>query len=316
MHVYIARRLLLSIPVLFTVTVLTFLMLRLVPGDVTLTRIAEGGIYSPEKLEAIREELGLNEPLPVQFGNWLGGVVRGDFGRSLQTDRPTISTFASAARITVELGVLAIILGLIIALPIGILSAVKQDTLPDYVGRIIATAGISVPDFWLGTVAVIFLALWFHYQAPIGYRSPFSEPWANFQQFVFPALILGFRNSAVAMRLTRTTMLEVLRQDYIRTAHAKGLSGQVVIVRHALKNALIPVVTVIGTQLSFILGGTVIMESLFNLPGVGQLTFNSILQRDYTQVQTNMLLLGSVVVFGNLLTDLSYAWLDPRIRYR
>jgi peptide/nickel transport system permease protein len=316
MHVYVARRLLLTIPVLLAVALLTFILLRLVPGDVTMTRIAEGGIYNPEQLEALRKELGLSDPLPVQFANWIGGLARGDFGRSLQTQRDTFSTFMSASRITLQLGALSIVIGLVIALPIGILSAVKQDTPADYIGRLIATAGISVPDFWLGTITVIFLGLWFQYQAPLGYHSPFSDPWANLQQFFFPALILGFRNSAVTMRLVRTTMLEVLRQDYIRTARAKGLSSRVLIGRHALKNAMIPVVTVLGTQLSFILGGTVILESLFNLSGVGQLTFNAILQRDYTQVQTNMLLLGVVVVLGNLLTDLSYAWLDPRIRYR
>jgi peptide/nickel transport system permease protein len=316
MQVYIARRLLLTVPVLFTVAVLTFVLLRLVPGDVTLTRIAEGGIYSPEQLQAMRKELGLTDPLHVQFIRWAGHLARGDFGRSLQTQRDTLATFVRAARITLELGLLAILLGLLIAVPVGILSAVRQDTPADYVGRLIATAGISVPDFWLGTMTVIFLGLWFHYQAPLGYRSPFTEPWANAQQFFFPALILGFRSSAVTMRLLRTTMLEVLRQDYIRTARAKGLNSRATIGRHALKNALIPVVTVVGTQLSFILGGTVIMESLFNLPGVGQLTFSAILQRDYTQVQTNMLLLGTTVVLGNLLTDLSYAWLDPRIRYR
>lgn len=316
MQVYIARRLLLTAPVLLAVAVLTFVMLRLVPGDVTLTRIAEGGIYSPERIEQLRRELGLTDPLPVQFARWAGGLVRGDFGRSLQTDRNTLATFGSASRITLELGVLSIILGLLIAVPVGILSAVKQDTPADYLGRLIATTGISIPDFWLGTVTVIFLGLWFHYQAPLGYRSPFTQPWANLQQFAFPAIILGFRNSAVTMRLIRTTMLEVLRQDYIRTARAKGLASRTTIMGHALKNAMIPVVTVVGTQISFILGGTVIMESLFNLPGVGQLTFNSILQRDYTQVQTNILLLGVIVVVGNLLTDLSYAWLDPRIRYR
>lgn len=316
MQAYVLRRLLLTVPVLFIVALLTFVLLRLVPGDVTLTRIAEGGIYSPERLNELRQELGLNDSLPVQFGKWVSGLVRGDFGNSLQTSRGTLSTFGSASRITLELGVLSIILGIVIAVPVGILSAVKQDTPADYVSRLIATAGISIPDFWLGTVVVIFLGLWFHYQAPLGYRSPFSDPWGNFQQFVFPSLILGFRNSAVTMRLVRTQMLEVLRQDYVRTARAKGLTSSAVLGRHALKNALIPVITVIGTQLSFILGGTVIMESLFSLPGVGQLTFNSILQRDYTQVQTNILLLGAVVVIGNLFTDLSYAWLDPRIRYK
>jgi len=233
----------------------------------------------------------------------------------LLTNKPTLPAFLSAARTTLELGVIAIVFGILIAIPIGVLSAVKQDTFLDYIGRSIATIGISVPDFWIGTAFITFAGLWFRYAVPFGYISILQNPIANLKQMIVPGLILGFQYSAVTMRLARATLLEVLRQDYVRTAHAKGLTGNAVLVRHALRNALTPVVTVIGTQMGYLLGGTVIVESLFNLPGVGQLTFNAISQRDYTQVQTNMLLLGAVVVIANLLADLSYGVLDPRIRY-
>jgi peptide/nickel transport system permease protein len=312
---YIFKRLLLTVPILALVAVITFTLLRLVPGDVLMAQIGEGGNYSPEKLNAMRTSLGLNDPLPVQLAHWTGAIIRGDFGRSLLTNQPTLSLFLRASRVTIELGVLSIIIGLLIAIPLGVASAAKQDTPIDWLARIIATVGVSAPDFWIGTAFIVFAGLWFQYSAPFGYISPFEDPIANLKQIAVPALILGFRQSAITMRLVRTTMLEVLRQDYVRTAHAKGLSARSVMAQHALRNALIPVVTVVGSQIGFLLGGTVIVESLFNLPGLGQLTFNAISQRDYTQVQTNMLLLGTTIVLANLLTDLSYAVLDPRIRY-
>ena len=315
MQVYIAKRILLTVPILALVGVITFMLLRLVPGDVLMAQIGEGGNYSPERLDAMRRSMGLDDPLPVQLGRWAAGIVRGDFGRSLLTNQPTLDTFLRASRSTIELGVLSIIIGLLIALPLGIASAAKQDSPIDYVARVIATVGVSAPDFWIGTAFIVFAGLWFHYSAPFGYISLFEDPLGNIRQFIIPALILGFRQSAVTMRLTRATMLEVLRQDYVRTAKAKGLSGRGVLVGHALRNAMIPVVTIVGSQLGFLLGGTVIIETLFNLPGVGQLTFNAIQQRDYAQVQTNMLLLGAAIVLANLITDLSYGMLDPRIRY-
>ena len=315
MQVYIAKRILLTVPILALVAVITFTLLRLVPGDVLMAQIGEGGNYSPERLDAMRRSMGLDDPLPVQLGRWASDIVRGDFGRSLLTNQPTLDAFLRASRPTIELGILSIIIGLLIALPLGIASAAKQDSPIDYVARVIATVGVSAPDFWIGTAFIVFGGLWFHYSAPFGYISLFEDPLGNIRQFIIPALILGFRQSAVTMRLTRTTMLEVLRQDYVRTAQAKGLSYRGVLVGHALRNALIPVVTIVGSQLGFLLGGTVIIETLFNLPGVGQLTFNAIQQRDYAQVQTNMLLLGAAIVLANLITDLSYGVLDPRIRY-
>jgi peptide/nickel transport system permease protein len=315
MQAYILKRVLLTIPILMLVAVITFTLLRLVPGDVLMAQIGEGGNYSPEKLDAMRQSMGLDDPIHVQLVNWTSDIVRGDFGRSFLTNQPTLNAFMRASRSTLELGILSIVIGLLIAIPLGVASAAKQDSPIDYIGRIIATIGVSAPDFWIGTAFIVFAGLWWHYSAPFGYISPFEDPVGNLKQFLAPALILGFRQSAVTMRLTRATMLEVLRQDYVRTAHAKGLSGRGVLVRHALRNALIPVVTIVGSQIGFLLGGTVIIETLFNLPGVGQLTFNAIQQRDYVQVQTNMLLLGTTIVLANLLTDLSYSVLDPRIRY-
>jgi peptide/nickel transport system permease protein len=315
MQTYIIKRLLLTVPILVLVAVITFTLLRLVPGDVLMAQIGEGGNYSPEKLDAMRSRMGLDDPIPVQLAYWSGDIVRGDFGRSLLTDQPTLNAFMRASRVTLELGILSILIGLLIAIPLGVASAAKQDTPVDWTARVVATIGVSAPDFWIGTAFVVFAGLWWHYSAPFGYISLFDDPIGNLKQVAVPALILGFRQSAVTMRLVRATMLEVLRQDYVRTAHAKGLNGRSVLLGHALRNALIPVVTVVGSQIAFLLGGTVIVESLFNLQGVGQLTFNAIQQRDYTQVQTNMLLLGTVVVLANLITDLSYGVLDPRIRY-
>ncbi len=315
MQTYIIKRLILTVPILAMVAVITFTLLRLVPGDVLMAQIGEGGNYSPEKLAAMRRSMGLDDSIPVQLGRWSADVVRGDFGDSLLTSQPTLSAFARASRVTIELGVLSIAIGLLIAIPLGVASAAKQDTPVDWLARMVATVGVSAPDFWIGTAFIVFAGLWFHYSAPFGFISPFEDPVGNAQQMAVPAIILGFRQSAVTMRLVRATMLEVLRQDYVRTAQAKGLNARTVMVSHALRNALIPVVTVVGAQVGFLLGGTVIVESLFNLPGVGQLTFNAIQQRDYAQVQTNMLLLGTTVVLANLITDLSYGVLDPRIRY-
>jgi peptide/nickel transport system permease protein len=315
MQKYIMRRLLLTVPILALVAVITFTLLRLVPGDVLMAQIGEGGNYSPERLDAMRKSMGLDDPLIVQLGRWGADLARGDFGQSLLTSQPTLDAFARASRVTIELGILSIIIGLVIAIPLGVASAAKQDTPVDWLARVVATIGVSAPDFWVGTAFIVFAGLWWHYSAPFGFISPFSDPVGNLQQMAVPALILGFRQSAVTMRLVRATMLEVLRQDYVRTAHAKGLNSYRVMASHALRNALIPVVTVVGSQIGFLLGGTVIVESLFSLPGVGQLTFNAIQQRDYAQVQTNMLLLGTTVVLANLITDLSYGILDPRIRY-
>lgn len=315
MYRYIIRRLALSIPTILAVATITFFLLNLVPGDVTLNFIAEGSGYNQEKLEEIRRDLGLDQPLAVRYASWMFDLVRGDFGDSMLTNRSTLETFINHAPVTFEIGLLSILIGAVIAIPIGTLAAVKRGTPIDHISRLIASVGIAAPNFWLGTMAVVFMGLWFQYSPPPGFRSPFVDPVANFQQVFFPVAITGFRQSALSMRLMRTAMLEVLRQDYVRTAHSKGLASLVVVRRHALRNAIIPVVTVMGTQVGFIMGGTVIMETLFNLPGVGWLTLDSILRRDYTQVQTNVLLLSMVVIFANLVTDVLYGIIDPRIRF-
>ena len=218
--------------------------------------------------------------------------------------------------VTIELALLAMILGLVIAIPLGVLSATRQDKPSDYVGRLVAISGLSLPDFWLGTLVITFAAIWFGWIPPLGYASVWESPWTNLQQFLLPAAVLGFRLSAATMRMTRSTLLEVLREDYVRTAWAKGLGERVIIYKHALKNALIPVVTIVGGQLGTLLAGTVIVETIFALPGMGRLTVEAILYRDYPIVQTNVMLVAGTLVTLNLLVDLTYAWLDPRIRYR
>jgi peptide/nickel transport system permease protein len=236
-------------------------------------------------------------------------------GDSLLTGEPITVSLRKAIPVTLELAALAMVLGLVIAIPIGVLSATRQDTASDYAGRVVAVSGLSFPDFWLGTLVITFAAIWFHWIPPIGYTSLWDSPWRNLQQFLLPAAVLGFRLSAATMRMTRSTVLEVLREDYVRTAWAKGLGGRIVVYKHALKNALIPVVTVIGGQLGVLLAGAVVIETIFALPGMGRLTVEAILYRDYPVVQTNVMLVAATLVTLNLVVDLTYSWLDPRIRY-
>jgi peptide/nickel transport system permease protein len=316
MQRYIIRRALLNIPVILIVLIFVFGLLRLQPGDVLLASIEETGNYSKEQLDQFRKELGLADPIHIQFVKWTGGVLRGDFGNSLWTGQPTWTRFWSAVGVSIELTIIALLLGVMIGIPIGILSAIHQDTLLDYVGRLIAIIGIATPSFWVGTMAVAFPAIWWGYQAPLGQKSIFDDPLVNLQQYLVPGIILGFDGAAGQMRLCRSQMLEVLRQDYIRTARAKGLGERAVIYKHALKNAIIPLVTLWGGSIAGILGGSVIMEQLFSLPGVGQLTLTSFQLRDYTQIQTNILIITILLVFVILATDISYAFVDPRIRYR
>lgn len=315
MQRYIIRRLLLAIPTIFGVVLFVFFALRVLPGDVIQALTSEGGFLSEEQLQTLKKEMGLDKPLYVQFGMWWSGVARGDFGQSLYHKRPTLQLFTHALPITAELGLLGLALALAIGVPIGVLSAVKQDTLTDYIARFIAIFGVSAPDFWIGTMIIVYSAIWFHWMAPADWSPFFKDPLRNLSQVFIPATILGYRLSAVIMRMTRATMLEVLRQDYMRTAYSKGLTKNTAIYRHGLKNALIPVVTIIGSQLSRLMGGVLILETLFSLPGVGRLTYDAIYLRDYTQVQTQVFFLAVVFVLMNLIVDLSYGLLDPRIRY-
>jgi peptide/nickel transport system permease protein len=316
MYKYVVRRLLLAIPVLLLSSVIVFGLMRVMPGDALLVLMGESGNVSAKDLAKLQKDLGLDKPYIEQYGLWLWQMVSFNPGHSIFTNEPIPVALKKAIPVTVELAVLAMVLGLVIAVPIGVLSATRQDHPSDYVGRVVAVSGLSFPDFWLGTLVITFAAIWFHWIPPIGYTSFFEDPWRNLQQFLLPAAVLGFRLSAATMRMTRSTVLEVLREDYVRTAWAKGLAGRIVVYKHALKNALIPVVTIVGGQLATLLAGTVVIETIFALPGMGRLTVEAILFRDYPVVQTNVMIVAATLVTLNLLVDLTYAWLDPRIRYQ
>ena len=317
MRAYIIRRLLLIIPTLFILTILVFLSVRFLPGDV-IDAIAgraewwEGGINR----EVVERRLGLDQPGYVQYGRWMGGILlRGSLGKSLMGDWPVEERIFDRLPITLELGVMAILMGLVIALPVGIYSAIRQDTVADYAGRILAILGLATPNFWLGIMVMIYPAIWWGWAPPME-MVPFAEdPWGHLGILVIPSLIVGTALSAGTMRLTRTMMLEVLRQDYIRTAWAKGLKEKTVVLRHAIKNALIPVLTLVGLQLPLVVGGAVIMENLFNLPGLGRLLVDALSDRDYPVVSGVNLFFACVVLLNNLFIDLLYAYLEPRVRY-
>ena len=316
MRTYIARRVLHGLLVLWLVSLLIFSLVRILPGDAVIMQLDQAAAPTPETLMRARQELGLERPFLAQYRTWIAGAVHGDLGRSLITRRPVTQELLKRINLTSHLAVMSVIVAMLIALPIGVLSAVKQDTTSDYVGRFFAILGLSLPDFWLATVVITFLAIWVQWIPPIGFAPLWEDPARCLSQLLIPALIIGARLAAVSMRMTRSSLLEVLRQDYIRTARAKGTRERAVIVRHALKNAFIPVVTVIGQQFSVLLGGTVIVEFIFLQPGVGSLMLDAVLLRDYTLIQGAVLFFAAVIVVTNLLVDLSYAWLDPRIRYR
>jgi peptide/nickel transport system permease protein len=315
MHKYVIRRLLLSVPVLLLSSLIVFGLMRVMPGDALTALMGESGNVSAKDLEKLRKDLGLDRPYYEQYALWVWQMVSFNPGDSIFTNEPIPVALKKAIPVTLELATLSIILGLTIAIPVGVLSATRQDSASDYVGRVVAVSGLSMPEFWLGTLVITFAAIWFHWIPPIGYVSLWDSPWKNLQQFLVPAAILGFRLSAATMRMTRSTVLEVLREDYVRTAWAKGLAGKIVVYKHALKNALIPVVTIVGGQLGTLLAGTVVVETIFALPGMGRLTVEAILYRDYPIVQTNVMLVAATLVTLNLVVDLTYAWLDPRIRY-
>ena len=316
MHKYVIRRLLLAVPVLLLSSLIVFSLMRVMPGDALTALMAESGNVGERELKKLRADLGLDKPYHEQYALWVWQMVSFNPGHSIFTNEPIPVALRKAVPVTLELAALAMVLGLVIAIPIGVLSATRQDTGADYVGRVVAVSGLSLPDFWLGTLVITFAAIWFNWIPPIGYVSFWDSPWRNLQQFLLPAAVLGFRLSAATMRMTRSTVLEVLREDYVRTAWAKGLAGRFVVYKHALKNALIPVVTIVGGQLGTLLAGTVVVETIFALPGMGRLTVEAILFRDYPVVQTNVMLVAATLVSLNLLVDLTYAWLDPRIRYR
>jgi len=316
MPVYVLRRLLLAIPVLLLASLVVFGLMRVMPGDALTALMAESGNVSERELNKLRKELKLDLPYHEQYLHWIWQMVTFNPGQSVFTGDPIAHSLKKAIPVTLELTALAMVFGLVLAIPLGVLSATRQDKPSDYVGRLVAISGLSFPDFWLGTLVITFAAIWFGWIPPLGYASVWDSPWTNLQQFLLPAAVLGLRLSAATMRMTRSTLLEVLRDDYVRTAWAKGLAQRIIIYKHALKNALIPVVTIVGGQLGTLLAGTVIVETIFALPGMGRLTVEAILFRDYPVVQTNVMLVAATLVTLNLIVDLTYAWLDPRIRYQ
>ena len=311
---YLLRRLALAIPTLFLVSVLVFALMRLMPGDVA-TRMVEGHAYAPT-LAALRHDLGLDRPVHTQYLEWIGGIVtRGDFGRSYWTRQPILDEFMRRFPVTLELAFLTIVVSVVLGVLVGIVSAVRQDSVSDYVGRILAILALSVPYFGLAVLVVVLPSIWFKW-TPVWSYVPFTtDPLENLKIMFVPAFVFGVTRAGPVMRIMRSALLDVLRQDYIRTAWSKGLAERPIILRHALKNALIPVISLIGLQMPLYIGGSVIIESIFRLPGVGLFFFEALTRLDYPVVQSVNLIIAALVVGLNLLIDLSYAFLDPRIRY-
>ena len=318
MQAYIAKRFLLFIPTLLMATLLVFVLLRLIPGDPAMVKlVGETGEakFTQEQLDATRAKLGTDRPLYVQYGSWLWGMLQLDFGVSLFFEEPVSKDLATKFPITLELTVLALLIATLIAVPLGMLSAIKQDSPIDYVARIITISGVALPNFWVGILIVYFLVLLFSWMPPLGYANVWEDPATNLKQLLFPALALGFYNMAFTARVTRSSMLEVYREDYIRTARAKGLAERVVVLRHALKNALLPMATVSGYEFGRLLAGTVVIENIFMVPGMGKLLLDSVLHRDYITVQAIVVVTTVSVLILNLALDVIYGWLNPRIRF-
>jgi peptide/nickel transport system permease protein len=310
---YALKRLLVAIPSLLIASLIVFSLARLVPGDV-VTLMLEENQYAKD-LEEMRAKLGLDRPIHLQYVEWIGRALRGDLGYSLYTNRPVLGELAGRLPVSLELGAVALFFAVLLGVPIGIIAAVRQDTLKDYVARSGAILGLSVPGFWLGTLVIVLPAIYFGWSPSIQFTRWGDDPWAHVSQFLLPGFLLGVASAASVMRLTRTQLLEVLRQDYVRTAWSKGLAEPRVVLKHGLRNALIPVVTVLGIQIAQILSGTVIFESIFGLPGMGRFLFDAISERDYPVIQGINLVVVATVVVVNLAVDVAYAWLDPRIRY-
>ncbi len=316
MTTYIIRRALLLIPMLFGVSVIIFSVLRIVNSDVLVARLGESTNVTDKEIAEVKRDLGLDGPLPVQYAHWLAGMVRGDFGYSYYSRAPALGELQKRIPVTIEFALLSIIVGIAIGVPGGILGALYQDGPLDYGSRSFSLAFLSMPSFWVGLIFIYVTSTWVQALSPPATFAKLTEnPSLNLRVMWAPALILGVQLSAITMRMTRSQLLEVLRQDYIRTAWAKGLRGRSVVVRHALKNAMIPVITVIGNQMGFLLGGAVVLETVFALPGVGRLTVSSVLTNDYPQVQLNILFLALVAMVVNFVVDITYGWFDPRIRF-
>ena len=315
---YILKRLLYMIPTLFGVAIIIFLLLRVVPGDIVEAKyLAQGSQFqSQELMDLERKKLGLDQPLWKQFTSWMGGLLRLDFGLSMWTGAPITEEIKLRFTLSLQLAVMATVVATLLAIPLGIIAALKQDTWIDYAVRIFSIAGLAMPSFWLGILMILGMLIIFKWLPPMVYTPFWVNPWENLAQLIWPALAVGYRYSAVATRMMRSAMLEVLREDYIRTARAKGLLVKLILARHAMKNAMLPVITVVGLEFAFLLGGLVVTEQVFNLNGLGLLFVVAISHRDYTLTQALVLIVASVFIFVNFATDIAYAWLDPRIRFR
>ncbi|MFO7296892.1 MAG: peptide ABC transporter permease [Proteobacteria bacterium] len=314
---YTINRLLLMIPTLLGVAVLVFVLLRLMPGDIVEMRyLMDGGQVSPEVLAQERARLGLDKPLWQQFIDWMGGLLVGDLGTSMWTGRPVWDEISSRFQLSFQVAIMATILATAIAIPLGTLAALFKDTWVDRIIQVFAIAGLAVPSFWLGMLMILSLLLFFNWIPPLTFTPIYVDPWHNLSQLIWPALAVGYRYSAVATRMTRSTVLEVLQEDYIRTARAKGVFERLVVTRHAMRNAMLPVVTVIGLEFAFLIGGLVVTEQVFNLNGIGKLFVETVTRNDYTMVQALVMLVATFFIIVNFIVDLLYAALDPRIRYR
>ncbi len=305
------------IPTILGVMFIVFVLMRVLPGDAVEIRYAEEGTFvSEEMLVQERARLGLDQPIWHQFVKWIWGIVRLDFGISMWTGRPITHEIKIRLELSLQVALMATFFATLIAIPLGTMAALKQDTWVDYVIRIFSIAGLATPSFWLGILMILMLLIYFKWLPPMFFTSLWKDPGANLSQLIWPALAVGYRYSATATRMTRSSVLEVMREDYIRTARAKGLWEKIVITRHALKNAMLPVITVIGLEFAFLIGGLVVTEQVFNLNGIGKLFVQSIAQRDYTMTQTLVLLVAITFIVVNFVVDILYAWLDPRIRYQ
>ncbi|HEX8966243.1 MAG TPA: ABC transporter permease [Chloroflexota bacterium] len=311
---YLIRRVILLVPTLVGVTMVVFVLVRLLPGDAVSMQLQDARSTVADQ-QALRAQLGLDKPMYLQYTDWLGTLLRGDLGHSFRTRAPIMKELVDRLPVTAELGVSALVIGAIVATIIGVISAVRQDTWLDYAARSTAIGLLAIPSFWLGTLVVTLPSVWWHWTPPLRYTRLTEDPLKNLSIIVVPALILGLGLSGGLMRLVRTQMLEVLRQDFIRTASAKGLAEQTVVIRHALKNAFIPALTVLGLQVGILVSGTVVLESIFVLPGMGRYLLEAIQARDYPAIQALNLIFATVIILTNLVVDLLYGWLDPRVRY-
>jgi len=314
---YLLKRFLLMFPTLIGVAVVTFFLIRVIPGDVVELRMAgDRGAVSDEILNQERARFGLDQPIWKQFVVWTVGMLRLDFGTSMWTGSPIWEEIKLRFALSLQVAIMSTIVAVLLAVPLGILAALKQDSWVDYTVRIFSIAGLACPSFWLGILFILTFLIVFKWLPPMVYTPFWVNPWQNLLQLIWPALAVGYRYSAVATRMTRSAMLEVLREDYVRTARAKGLAQRLILVRHALKNALLPVITVIALEFAFLIGGLVVTEQVFNLNGIGLLFVQAVAHRDYTLIQALVMLVAGIFIFVNFAMDVMYAWVDPRIRYR